>query len=183
MYKLIFIAFHLVNLTNNDSCINKLTERLFAKDYYANYWLCIPATTNEGNVRIVLEKENFIKYMIAIDSIYASPDSLRVYLTEVLTKKKRLRFYLSAYENILHLNGCTILKGENKYLKFALKNRSAFLKKYLGTSNEKITYYNLDYGNLTNQNFYLIIEALFNLKFIVAEGDGFTAVKRVKCSK
>ncbi len=182
MIKLLFIALHLSNLTNTDTCINKLTDRLFANDFYANYWLCIPVTTSDGKARIVLEKEHFKKYMAAIYQIDEKQDSIKVYLTQVLTRKKNLHFYLSAYENILHLSGCKILKGENKYLTLAKKNKAAFLKKYLGTSNEKDTYFNLNYENITTENYHSIIEALFNLKFIVAEGHGFTAVYKIDCS-
>ena len=180
MIKIFLILVLFGNAKDDQNCIDALVNKAFIPTYKSNYFLFLPVKTTDGFGRLMITKENLRKYMIALDSSFINNDILKKYVAKQLNNNQNFFFNELGYKTSFGKKEYKIFYKKNRLEYFSKKNRLLFLKKYLTNYNEKDDYFNFNTG-VPTKDVWLAFEQLFHLGFLVAEGDGFTAVYRVKC--
>lgn len=182
MIKLLFLILPFVNVDSSINCVDAIVDRAFNPNFKADYFLFLPVETSKSKYgRLMISKENFRKYMIALDSSYTNNDSLKCYVKKILNQKQQLFFHEFFYTENFGEEEYTIFYTKNKFDLLVKKKQTDFLKKYLISYDEKEKYFN--FNNTTPvQDFSSVYEQLFRMNFLVADGDGFIAVFRVICN-
>lgn len=181
MIKLLILSAYFSSLyVSNDTCTSNLVNYLYKKNYYSNYLLCLPVEVQNNKGRIILSQSAFKKYMVSIDTSYAEDSKLKKYIFEILIRKNVFVFYPDLYKQKFGQLDCHLFFKSNDLIPDNKGEREAFLNKY-------ILRYNSHENDLTfntstpSENFYLAVEALFRMNFLVAISDGDVLVKRIVC--
>jgi len=167
------------NIQSNNDCPTTLIDKAFDPKFKADYFLFIPIQTAKDGIkcRLMIEKENFRKYMIAVDSSFSNNDTLKTFLKEILMKKRDFTFSEVFYQLMLKEKEYKLLTANNPFKK---QSSEAFLKKYIINYSSKDDYLNLNPTFDLNE-FPFVVENLFRLNYLVANGDGVIAVFKVSC--
>lgn len=183
MIKFLFlILVPFFNAESSSSCTDALVDKAFDSNFKANYFLFLPVETSKSKTgRLMILKENFRKYMIALDSSYSNNDNLKCYVKNILNHKQQLFFHEFFYKEKFGEEEYTLLYNKNKFDVVVKKSRSNFLKKYLVSYDEKEKYFTFN-NTVPVEDFTSVYEQLFRMNFLVADGDGFTGVFRVICN-
>jgi hypothetical protein len=165
----------------SDSCVNALVDKAYDSKFKADYFLFIPVETSKyKKARLMILKENFRKYMVALDSSYTDNDKLKSYLKELLSKNKFLFFNEVFYIKNFGQSEYKLLNVKNTIDISTSKKTDSFLKKYLFDYSPNRSYFNLNVS-LTIKNYYFVYENLFMLNYLTANSDGAIAVFKVNC--
>ena len=89
-----FILFFYILFFNSgiyaQTCIDEIVEKIYNKDYNANYYILVPVETLEfESASLLICKKEFQNYVTILDSVYSSSDSIKAYLKDILKRKKR----------------------------------------------------------------------------------------------
>lgn len=179
MKLLSFLILFSVQTKCNTDCITTLVDKAFDSKFTADYFLFIPVYTakEQTKCRLMIQKENFKKYMIAVDSTFSNNDTLKTFLKEILLKKRNFTFSEAFYQLMFKEKGYRLLTKSNP---LNGQPTEAFLKKYIINYSPKDDYLNLN-PSLSSNEFPFVVENLFNLNYIVAIGDGAIGVFKINC--
>lgn len=171
---------------NREHCISSLVDIAFSPERLENFYLFLPSKNGKNkNARLVIKKNDFINYLLAIDSTYKNIDSLKAFTKDVLLKKKKIRFNESFYKKKFKSKDYLFLTKKNPIDIKPEKMKVIFLKKYLAFNLGKVgiyNWYNLDraFSN-PEKKYYYICENLFSLNYLVVSGHHETVALEVKC--
>lgn len=180
MVRLLSILLLFFQTDVSDTCPDKLVTQIFKPNYNSNYLLCLPVEIDGKQARIVIEKKDFVKYMVTIDSSFVNIDKLKDSTIKILKGSKVFYFSKIVYKQKVGSSGYRILYDKNRLSDDARKNKYIFLKKYLLNFNLQETNFNFDTGN-PSSDFYLAVEILFKMNYLTSFSDGTVNVSRVVC--
>ena len=151
-----------------DSCILKFVDKVIK---YKTSYLSIPATLASDNrkVKVVMESQVFLSYLRSCDSLYQDNEYLKSYLANLFLGKTKFVFYKSVC--IIKNLPFVILPEKNYYYSDINNQPILFLKKVLANYDSQKIEFNLSF-QFPEQRFYEVISGLFDLGFLVVEGDG-----------
>lgn len=181
MLKTFFLSL-LVNcqFVQDDTCTSKILDQLYKKNFASNYLLCLPVETNGKKGRIIIDQKMFKKYMSALDSSFIDDQKLKKYLGDILSNRTSFFFYDFIYEEKVGQSGYHVLFEPNNLVSAISSAKKLFLSEYILHYNESEKDLVFDVST-PSENFYLAVEALFKMNFLVAIGDGEIVVKRIVC--
>lgn len=160
--------------------IDRIIDSFIYVTRYSRCNLIIPAETSEGNNKIMIRFEDFVKYIISTDSSYKDTLKLKLYLKKIILKEAVFHFDGSFFwSKIKSRNDDFVFQArewnKNPYIDISQKDKLAFLRKNLfnagfdaPSSNGVYAYIGINEGEFWIYN----IEALFYLGFLYQEGHG-----------
>jgi len=178
---ILIILFH--HTLTAQYCIEKKVDKIFDTSFYGNYYIVIPVETlNYEKARLLITKEWFKKYVTILNHNYLNKDSIKLYLTNLLIGKQKMYFDEYIFGEYYDKPQYLIISDKNKNDISSKKKKLIFLKKYLIPYSPNTKFYNI-IGSLPNpmRRFDFLVETLFKLNYLLAEGDQVIGVSKVDC--
>lgn len=181
------ILFFLIILIHHSllaqNCIEKKVNKIFDQNFNANYYIVIPVETlNYEKARLLITKEWFQNYATILNSNYLNNDSIKLYLMNLLMGEQKMYFNEYIFGEYYDKPQYLIISDKNTNDISSKKKKLKFLKKYLIPYTPQTKFYNI-ITTLPNpmRRFDFLIETLFSLNYLLAEGDQIIGVIKVDC--
>ena len=165
------------------NCIKKKVDKIFDQRFKANFYIIMPVETlNYEKARLLITKEWFRNYVTILNTNYLNNDSIKLYLKNLLMGKQKMYFDEYLFGEYYDKPQYLIISDKNKNDISSKKKKLIFLKKYLIPYSPETKFYNI-ITTLPNpmRRYDFMIETLFKLNYLLAEGDQVIGVIKVDC--
>ena len=172
-----------------------IVNEVFRGDFDgANYMLCLPVETTDFDPdtigkdlikygRIIIHTKEFITYMQWLNKDrFSDINELKKLMWEILSGQRFLPINIVAYDLKFGKFDFPILYDDNKFTPIAQKDSISFLSKYCMGFSLKEKSFPFSPDGIAYKDYNYIIEALFNLNYLIAYSDGDIRAVHASCS-